>query len=90
MGQIALAGALLVYACVRLALDGFSWIRALMVVSSIAWIWTAIINWRAKRNGESGEAQAPDPAPLADLHSRARGGPAPDYGVQPSCQPAPA
>lgn len=69
MRQIALAGALLVYACVRLAFDGFTWIRALMLASSIAWILTAINNWRAKRNGESGEAEVPDPAPPAAAHS---------------------
>ena len=66
MGQIALAGALLVYACVRLAFDDFTWLRALMLASSIAWIWTAINTWRAQRKGESGEAaQVPDAVPPA-------------------------
>lgn len=65
MGQIALAVALLVYAGVRLAFDGFNWIRALMLASAIAWIWTAINNWRAKRDAESDEAKVADPAPSA-------------------------
>lgn len=63
MGQIAFAGLLLVYSCARLAFDGFTWLRAVLIVGSIAWVWIELNAWRAKRNADLDNAAPPTPAP---------------------------